>query len=594
MTAAAQWSGTRCVMCWTFFRTSAGDRQSRWCGGGMNLMAGVFRMRVSTSHAVLALGLMAAAVPAHGQEAASPPPAPGPAAGTSDTVSSPPVSARPVPEAPAAPAFDIRAFQVRGNTLLPPDTVERAIYPHMGPDRTEADVEAARAALQQAFEDAGYVAVSVFIPEQSVAGGVLMLEVQPQAIGRVEIAGDTQNADTVRAQAPSLTPGETPNLPAFQRDVIAMNQNPTRRVTPELKAGEAPGTLDVMLTVEESSPFHASAELNNFASAATTDLRASGTIRYDNLWGRGDSISLSAQTAPQRTDDALVFSGNYLMRLGTGTQLLLYGVHSDSDIAVVGGTNVIGKGDMAGVRLIRSLGSSEGFYHSLTVGADWKSFKEDLILGSDRAAAPIEYFPVTAAWRGDWSGDRRSTDLTLSSVFGFRGLGDGWERFDAKRYMARPSFVVFKLEGSHTQDVLGDFQFHSHLTGQWAGDPLISNEQFSLGGMQSVRGYFESEALGDWGFAIQAELRSPDFGSRIGGLLDELRIHAFLDSGVAGIHDPLPGQDDYFRAMSTGLGARIRIFKYLGGAIDVGTPLVSTSDSRSGDVFARFRIWGEF
>ena len=46
--------------------------------------------------------------------------------------------------------------------------------------------------------------------------------------------------------------------------------------------------------------------------------------------------------------------------------------------------------------------------------------------------------------------------------------------------------------------------------------------------------------------------------------------------------------------MSTGLGARIRIFKYLGGAIDVGTPLVSTSDSRSGDVFARFRIWGEF
>src|SRR3546814_8038363 len=72
--------------------------------------------------------------------------------------------------------FEIRAFQVRGNSVLPPQVVERAVYPHMGPDKTSEDVEQARAALQQAFEDAGYVAVAVFIPEQSVEGGLLQLE----------------------------------------------------------------------------------------------------------------------------------------------------------------------------------------------------------------------------------------------------------------------------------------------------------------------------------------------------------------------------------------------------------------------------------
>ncbi|MEN3745855.1 ShlB/FhaC/HecB family hemolysin secretion/activation protein [Sphingomonas sp. HF-S3] len=496
------------------------------------------------------------------------------------------------PPADAA-RFEIRAFAVKGNKVLPPDTVERAIYPFTGPDKTAEDVEQARAALQKAFENAGYIAVSVFIPEQSVDGGILTLEVQSQAIGQVLVEG-TKRPDAVRAQAPSLAPGQTPNLTEFQRDVVALNQDANRRVTPELRAGVAPGTLDVVLKVEESSPLHASAEINNFSSAATTDLRVSGTLRYDDMWGRGDSLSISAQTAPRRPDDGTVLSGNYLMRLGQGTQLLIYGVHSDSDIAVVGGTSVIGKGNIVGGRLIRSLGSREGFYHSLTVGIDWKDFGEDVLLGADRASAPIRYFPVTASWRGDWNSERRRSDVTLSTIFGFRGLGDGWERFDAKRYGARPSFFTVKLDASHTADIFGGLQFNSRLSGQWSPDPLISNEGFSLGGMSSVRGYYESEALADYGVALQTELRSPDFGPRIGGPLDELRLHLFLDSGLGGIHRPLIGQDSDFALSSVGVGGRVRLFSYLNGAVDIGTPLTSGPDSESGSIFARFRLWGEF
>lgn len=499
------------------------------------------------------------------------------------------------PQAPATPSavFDIRAFAVRGNTVLPADAVERAIYPFTGPGKTSADVELARAALQTAFEKAGYIAVSVFIPEQSVEGGVLNLEVQTQTIGQVLVEGTTR-PDAIRAQAPSLTPGQTPNLPEFQRDVVALNQNPSRRVTPELRAGVAPGTLDVVLTVDESSPFHASAEFNNFRSAATTKYRASGTVRYDNMWGRGDSLSISAQTAPERADDGTVLSGNYLMRLGQGTQLMAYGVHSDSDIAVVGGTSVIGKGNIVGGRFIQSLGSREGFYHALTLGIDWKDFSEDVLLGADRASAPIEYFPITASWRGDWNAEGRQSDITLSTVFGIRGLGDGWERFDAKRYMARPSFFTVKLDASHTEDVMLGLQLNTRFTGQWSPDPLISNEGFSLGGMSSVRGYFESEALGDYGLAIQTEIRSPDFGPLIGGPLDELRLHLFWDSGFTAIHHPLVGQEDDFGLSSVGVGGRVRLLKYINGAVDFGVPLISGPDSTSGQIFARFRIWGEF
>ena len=190
---------------------------------------------------------------------------------------------------------------------------------------------------------------------------------------------------------------------------------------------------------------------------------------------------------------------------------------------------------------------------------DWKDFAEDVTLGADRASAPIQYFPFLASWRGDWSGEGRSSDLSVSAVFGVRGLGDGWERFDAKRYKARPSFVALKLDGSHTEDLAYDLQLSTRFTGQWSPDPLISNEGFSLGGVSTVRGYYESEALGDYGFAVQAEMRSPDFGSRVGLGVDEFRLHAFWDAGYAGIHDPLIGQDDSYLLSSAGLGGRIRL-----------------------------------
>lgn len=491
--------------------------------------------------------------------------------------------------------FDVLAFQVKGNRLLPPDAVERVVYPYMGPGRTADDIEAARAALQKAYEDAGFIAVSVFIPEQGVESGVLLLEVSEQTIGKVEVTG-TKSPEKILAKAKSLEAGKTPNLPEFQKDVVALNQTASRRVTPELKAGEAPGTLDVVLTVEETSPFSASVEVNNFASASTSEYRTSLTVGHDNLWGAGHSVNLSAQTAPERADDGTVYSINYMMPLGAGTQLLGYYVRSDSDIAIVGGMSVVGRGNMGGVRLIRSLGSRDGFYHSLTAGIDWKDFEETVTLGSDRTGAPIEYYPLSLSWRGDWTGEHRSQNLSITSVMGVRGLGSSAAAFDYKRYNARPSFLVLKAEAERTDEVGANLQMNLRLSGQWSADPLISNEQFSLGGMSSVRGYFESEAMGDYGAAMQAELRSPRLWTSIGAI-DEFRVHGFWDAGFAGIHDPLTfptRQKDSYLLMSAGIGARIRLLKHLNGDVDVGAPLITEEGSKTDSVFLRFRIWGEF
>lgn len=494
----------------------------------------------------------------------------------------------------ASARFDINAFDVKGNTVLAPRDVEKLVYPHMGPGKTPADVEAARAALQTAFQDRGYASVAVSIPEQSIDSGIIRLEVTEARIGKVVVAGGSRTSEAwVRERAPALAPGTVPNFNEVQKDIVALNQSADRRVTPEVKPGEAPDTVDVALTVEDKSPFHGSVELNNFGSAATKPLRVVSTLRYDDLWGAGHSISLSTQFSPERTSDTQVISGNYLARIGK-LQLLAYGVYSNSDISVVGGTNVIGRGTLGGVRLIVPLTQGETFFQSVTAGIDYKDFGEDIRLGENRDSAPIAYAPASISWRGDWTGERGKADFTLAATLGLRGLSDSSDVFRYKRLNAKPNFFYIRGEGGVTAELPDGWQLYTHAATQWAGEPLISNEQFSLGGMDTVRGFFESEALGDFGLAGQLELRTPDLGGILKPVTDSVRFNVFVDGGVAGIIDPLPDQHRLWRLAAAGAGLDLEVFDYWRGVVSLAVPLTDGPDSTAGSLVARFRILGEF
>ncbi|WP_341893424.1 POTRA domain-containing protein, partial [Variovorax sp. YR752] len=92
-------------------------------------------------------------------------------------------------QAPAAePAaqelrFDVLEYVIEGNSVLGTAAIEAAVMPHMGPQRSMVDVEAARAALEKIYQGAGYLTVFVDVPEQRVDGGVITLRVLE---GRVE------------------------------------------------------------------------------------------------------------------------------------------------------------------------------------------------------------------------------------------------------------------------------------------------------------------------------------------------------------------------------------------------------------------------
>ncbi|MBW8809539.1 MAG: hypothetical protein JF591_12035, partial [Lysobacter sp.] len=78
--------------------------------------------------------------------------------------------------------FDVMAYQVLGNSQLSNLDIEKAVYPHLGPQRSEQDVEAARAALQALYDHKGFPTVSVVIPEQDASTGLVTLQVNEQKV----------------------------------------------------------------------------------------------------------------------------------------------------------------------------------------------------------------------------------------------------------------------------------------------------------------------------------------------------------------------------------------------------------------------------
>ena len=59
-------------------------------------------------------------------------------------------------DAAAEPRFDILEYVVVGDTVLGAAAIERAVYAFLGPQRTAADAEGARKALEKAYQDAGF------------------------------------------------------------------------------------------------------------------------------------------------------------------------------------------------------------------------------------------------------------------------------------------------------------------------------------------------------------------------------------------------------------------------------------------------------
>ena len=496
--------------------------------------------------------------------------------------------------------FDILEYRVEGNTVLAPSLIETVVYPHLGPGKGIKDVEAARTVLEKAYHDSGYLTVFVDIPEQEVKAGLVRLRATEGKVERLRVVGARYfSPGRIKSITEQLDEGSVPYWPEVQKGIAQVNSSPDRRVTPILRAGRSPGTVEAELKVDDQLPLHGSLELNDRYSANTSRTRLSANARYDNLWQREHSLTLGYQTSPQEPSESSILSATYLAPLA-GRYLAVYGVHSESDVGAVGDVNVVGKGDILGLRYIWPLRGLPDWNHSLTLGMDYKDFQESTaVQGADQINTPISYLSFSLAYSGTLKGEGGSTQLGAALNFGVKGLADEViectpgvfvNEFACKRYLGRPNYMILKLSGLHTRDLGGGWSLMGKAQAQLASGPLISNEQFAAGGADSVRGYPESTALGDDGIQGGLELLAPNQGPRLSTGITLLQPLVFVDAARLRVQDALPAQTDRYTLASAGLGLRLKALGGLLMDLDVARPFTNAGQVRKGDTRLHFRL----
>jgi len=105
-----------------------------------------------------------------------------------------------------------------------------------------------------------------------------------------------------------------------------------------------------------------------------------------------------------------------------------------------------------------------------------------------------------------------------------------------------------------------------------------------------VRGYYESEVVGDFGVSGQLELRSPSLSRWLGRFINDWRFHIFVDGAWLGIHEPLPEQDFRFRLWSTGAGTRARLFEHTEAELEVAVPMRTVGTTLQHETKFLFRM----
>jgi hemolysin activation/secretion protein len=488
-------------------------------------------------------------------------------------------------QAPSRPAagesarFEIRRFIFDGATLVPREQLEAATRPFTGPERTFADVQRAREAIERAYGRAGYSAVRVVLPEQVLEHGEVRFRVIEARISRLIVEGNRYfDEANVRASVPSLAPGEAPNARAIGRNLRVANGNPDKQTSVVLRGGSEPAGVDALVRVTDQPPQRFSVTLDNTGTQQTGIYRVGLGFQNANLWGLDHVLTMQVIGAPnddQHPSQLSTVPSKNVLIAGVGYHVPLYalgdaldflGGYSNVDSGTVQNVfNVSGAGTLAAARYTHNFDKMGDYDHGVALLLDYRAYDNSgvrAVAGGEQLIPDVTVHPATALYFGLYREADTETSFSLGVSQNLPGGNDGSDAvFCASRNngigdCASASYSLARWGYDHSRALAHDWRLHLALNGQYTRDMLVTGEQFGLGGADSVRGFTEREILGDKGYRGTVELYTPDIGAKTGVSGARLRGLVFGDWGAVRRINPGPGEPAGEHISSAGLGLR--------------------------------------
>jgi hemolysin activation/secretion protein len=519
--------------------------------------------------------------------------------------------------------FVVKDYVVEGSRLLPPEKIKTILEPFTGERIKASDIEKARVALEKAYQGLGYPTVIVVTPEQTIESGSVRLQVIETKLSSVTVTGNRWfSTEHILRKLPSLRPGYLIYEPTVLKELETVNANPDRQVTPVMKPGKELGTLELELKTTDRLPLHAKFSSDNRGPFTTPAKRFLAEVQYTNLWDRDHILTLQTSQTPDDWGAVQTYGFTYAAPLATPSNLFVaYFSKAISTSTLGGATLPVSPGDIAaagnatiaGIRYYHPLDLGGTMAHSLAFGADFKRLESTDAtfpgsLGTLTVLSPIQYTPLSIGYSGSSSSDKGHTKVGLTVLGYVAGMIPGGTEDDFKasttdlndpgqgRSGTTGTFAVVKTSFERLHNLPEGYAMQIAVDGQYASQQLIPAEQYFAGGLDTVRGYIQYEAIADHAVRGRLELLAPAWSwTPFDRPYDPRasvtsRFVAFYDAASLWIIDPSPGQIGNFQMHGVGVGVRAKFQDLLTFQLDQAWALSQATQTRPGDTFVHFSV----
>ncbi|MFL6532856.1 MAG: ShlB/FhaC/HecB family hemolysin secretion/activation protein [Pseudomonas sp.] len=451
---------------------------------------------------------------------------------------------QPVQEKVGGAKVQLNAVHFTDNTRIDEASLQRVVAPAIGKAHDLDELREIARQVTLYYREQGYPFARAYLPAQRMANGELTITVIEGRYGKVTaVNDDAKLAAQAQPFLDDLQPGDVIERDRLERSILVLSDLPGVAVRPVIRPGDELGTGDLNAQVSKTKAFEGKATLDNHGNRYSGRNRLTVQGDWNSPMMLGDKLS----AAVMATDEELYFGSlGYSMPLGTsglrgnvgyaqssydlGAEFADLGATGTAEVSSIGLSYPLIRSNQANLLLAGQYQHKEleDKYEVLGLSFEKSSNSVPLSLQFDvrdtLLGGGITYGGATLTYG----------DLKLDSA-----LREG----DRQTAQTEGQFSKVNVDLARLQALPANFTLFARFLGQWSQDNLDSSEDFSLGGIDGVRAYPQSEASGDEGMLTQIELRYP---------IDKLTPYLFWDAGKVRINHNEWADEENTRSISGG------------------------------------------
>lgn len=410
---------------------------------------------------------------------------------------------------PSGAKVFVRSIEIEGNKAVSSDEIQEWIKEFLDQELTILDVYRICKTIDQNYAAKGYFLSRSYPPPQEIHDGVLVIKILEGRIGTIRIEGNKHY--TTRFIYRYFEPfcNQALKYDEFLKALLLLNENSDLSAGVLFEKGKEVGTADLIVRVSDARPMHLYLNENNYGRDLTTNTQFGGRFDWGNCIFSGDTLSVAEVVGfPFK---ALYFTdATYTVPLNAkGTFMELGYLFSKFEIDELQSLHLRGESIIGTIKAMHAVKRTKTLGIELFGYFDIKQI-QNFVLGERTSYDRLRVLTVGTIIDHYNSGNGRDY-LNLRVGAGIPNFLGGMSSVSdqSSRIGGGGRFLKLNFDYDRLQQIYKEWMFYFHASGQWSPYKLTLPEQLYIGGMNTVRGYPLSVALGDSGYYSNLETRFP-------------------------------------------------------------------------------------